>query len=95
MAKHKKAYAGTEEHHKAAALDFAKSARRHLRDLPAALRAGDCHQALAILGAAREMEGSYLAHRSEVKRGKYGAEYAIFKQTAKAMNAFRKVCVKK
>lgn len=93
MAK-RKAYRGMPAEHKKAALEYAKIARSTLRELSPALRAGNCDQALAIIGQMREYEGSYYAHRAEVGRGKYRGEYALFKQTAKAMNAFRKRCVR-
>ena len=94
MAKRRKSYRGTPAEHRKAATDYVKQARRAMKELPAALRASNCGEALVLIGELREAEGAYLAHREGAGGGKYGGEYALFKKTAKATNAFRSKCVR-
>lgn len=94
MAKRRKSYRGTPSEHRGAALEYVKQARRAMKELPGALRASNCGEAFILVGELREAEGAYLAHRAGAGRSKYGGEYALFKKSAKAMDAFRSKCVR-
>lgn len=94
MAKRRRSYRGTPEHHRLSALAALTNVQSNLRQLSSALRAGDCRTARAFAGGAIASNAQYATEIAHAKGAYSEKRRGSVKRMTRLLNAFDKMCVR-